>query len=156
MMPREDPNRKATIRFPVLSFGTDGSLLALGSLDRITRCTKQGYKNGFYNGLLLIDADGDEFRVVNAQRVRTLPPKNFGEFLGSISGNPRWQVELEFEPGFSRVSFDEIKRLILNAFEKDRTWDGMPDFETFRDQIATSPSLERVFTVFKTFNLLHS
>ncbi len=126
MMPREDPNRKATIRFPVLSFGTDGSLLALGSLDRITRCTKQGYKNGFYNGLLLIDADGDEFRVVNAQRVRTLPPKNFGEFLGSISGNPRWQVELEFEPGFSRVSFDEIKRLILNAFEKDRTWDGMP------------------------------
>jgi len=106
--------------------------------------------------LLLIDADGDEFRVVNAQRVRTLPPKNFGEFLGSISGNPRWQVELEFEPGFSRVSFDEIKRLILNAFEKDRTWDGMPDFETFRDQIATSPSLERVFTVFKTFNLLHS
>jgi hypothetical protein len=156
MMPREDPNRKATIRFPVLSFGTDGSLLALGSLDRITRCTKQGYKNGFYNGLLLIDADGDEFRVVNAQRVRTLPPKNFGEFLGSISGNPRWQVELEFEPGFSRVSFDEIKRLILNAFEKDRTWDGMPDFETFRDQIATSPSLERVFAVFKTFNLLYS
>ena len=155
-MPREDPNRKATIRFPVLSFGTDGSLLALGSLDRITRCTKQGYKNGFYNGLLLIDADGDEFRVVNAQRVRTLPPKNFGEFLGSISGNPRWQVELEFEPGFSRVSFDEIKRLILNAFEKDRTWDEMPDFETFRDQIATSPSLERVFAVFKTFNLLYS
>src|SRR5690348_1230093 len=121
-MPVEDSAQRRAIRPPILSFSSDGIVYALDSLDTITRCTNRGLESGFYKKLLLIDADGRAFRVVDARRVRKLPPRNFGQFLGFIFGNPRWQVELELEPRSSKASLDEIKRLISNSFEKDSTW----------------------------------
>lgn len=108
------------IRLPALCFSQDGLLCALDSLDRIIRCTKRGFKTGFYKGLLLIDSNAERFRVADARRVRTLPPRRCRDLVELFSGNLRWQVELIFEPGSSNVSLAEVKRLIASSWERTR------------------------------------
>jgi hypothetical protein len=146
---------RGDIRFPALSFSRDGLLYALDSLDRISQATKRGVETGFYRNLTLIDSDATRFRVVDAQRVRTLPPRGFGDILGLLSGNPRWQVQLIFAADSQRVSMQEVKRLILDAFRKQsEDWDAMMDFEEFRQRIEDAASVDRVFASFREFHLM--
>jgi|SRR5215813_2376513 len=141
------------IRFPVLSFGRDGEIYALDSLDPITRCTRLGFNNDFYRGLLLVDSDRLRHRVLDARRVRTLPPKRFGDLLGFLTGNPHWQVDFVFEPGPSAISLEDVKRLIASSFKKDaEQWEEMTDFEDFRDETMRASSMSEIFAVFTRFS----
>ena len=142
------------MRFPVLSFSRDGLLYALDSLEPIKQCTKLGFKTGFYRGLLLVDSDRFRYHVVDARRVRKLPPRRFRYLLELLTANPRWEVEFTFEPGPSPISLEEVKSLIGSSFKKEAGyWEEMTDFESFRDQTMRASSMEEVFAAFKDANL---
>lgn len=143
----------AAIQFPALSF-SQGLVTVITSLDRMTRCTRLGFKTGYYKGLHLIDSVGNHFWAVSARKIRTLPFKfTFGDFLSILGWNPWWEVELIFECNFSRVSLDEVKKLIFKSFKRGRDfWEEMCNFEEFRDRIGSAASLEQVFGIFKEFN----
>jgi len=143
------------MRFPVLSFSYDGLVYALDSLEPITQCTKLGFKDGFYRGLLLVDSERFSYRVLDARRVRTLPPRRFGDLLELLTGNPRWQVEFIFEPGASPISLEDVKSLIASSFKKQAGyWEEMTDLESFRDQVMRASSMEEVLAAFKGANLM--
>ena len=83
-----------------------------------------------------------------------LPPKNFGNILGFIEGNPRYEVELIFAPGPpNTISLDDIRKLIFDSFRKEKhLWEAMVDFEAFRNKIAGATSLEQIFSIFKEYH----
>ncbi len=139
------------IQFPALSF-SQGLVGVITSLE--TQCTKLGFKRGYYKNLTLVDSAGNQFHVVGARKIRRLPFRfRFGDFLEFLGGNPRWEVELIFEPTSSRITADEVKNLLFRSFRKDRYfWSEMCDFEEFRDRIKSASSIEQIFGAFKEFN----
>jgi hypothetical protein len=141
-----------SIRFPALSFG-DGLVDVIDSLGVLSHCNKLGFKRGYYKHLTLVDSASNQFRVVGARKIRTLPFNfTFRDFFELLAGNPRWEVELIFGP-FSRITLDEAKNLILGSFKREKDyWEEMTDFEEFRGRIESAASLEQIFGAFKDFN----
>ena len=71
----------SAVRLPALVF-SQGLILLINSLDEIKTCTKLGFKKGFYKNLVLVDSDGNKFRVVDARKLRTLRFRlRFRDFL---------------------------------------------------------------------------
>jgi len=140
------------IKFPALSFNA-GWLNAVDSMNRMTRSSKQGLKKELYKGTVLVDSGGNRFRVVGAEKVRTLVD-GFGSLIGLLTGNPSLQIELTIS-STGEVSLEEVKDLISDSFKKKEDyWEEMTSFEDFRDTIAAASSLEQVFAAFKRFHLL--
>jgi hypothetical protein len=142
-----------SIRFPALSF-SHGMINVIHSLDELSQCNKLGFKRGYYKDLTLVDSAGDQFHVVGARKIRTLPFKlTFSDFLAFLGANPRWEVELIFRPGSSRMPMDELKKLIFRSFKREKDyWEEMTDFEEFQVRIESATSVEQTFEAFKEFN----
>jgi hypothetical protein len=145
--------RQPTIRFPALSF-SHGLINVVHSLDVLSQTNKLGLKGGYYKGLTLVDTAGDQFHVLGARKIRTLPFKvTFRDFLEFLGANPRLQVELIFRPGSSQITVEELKTLILGSFKREKYyWEEMSDFEEFRDRIESAASVDEIFSAFKEFN----
>jgi len=143
-----------SIRFPAFSF-SQGLVTVIKSLDEINECRKLGFRKGYYKGLTLVDSAGNEFRVVGARKIKTLPFKfTFRDFLELLGANPRWQIELKFGSDFRGISLEETKKLILDSFRKEKYfWEEMCDFEEFRERIQSAPTLEHIFGAFREFNM---
>jgi hypothetical protein len=141
-----------SIRFPALT-SSQGLIHVINSLEAISQCTRLGFKSGYFKNLLLIDSSGNRFQIVGAKKVRTVFNFNFGELLGLVTGNPRWQVDPIFAPGSTRISLAEVKNLIADSFEREKgSWEEMSDFEEFEKKIEQAESLDQVFAVFKRSN----
>ena len=141
------------MRFPALSF-SHGLINVIHSLDALSQTNKLGLKRGYHKDLILVDSAGDQFHVVGARKIRTLPFKlTFRDFLEFLGANPRLQVELIFRPGSSRITVEELKKLILGSFKREKYyWEEMTDFEEFRNRIESATSVEQIFGAFKEFN----
>jgi hypothetical protein len=142
-----------SIRFPALSF-SHGLINVIHSLDALSQTNKLGLKRGYHKDLILVDSAGDQFQVMGARRIRTLPFRlTFGDFLEFLGANPRLQVELIFRPGSSRITVDELKNLILGSFKREKYyWEEMTDFEEFRRSIESADSVQEIFDAFSEFN----
>jgi hypothetical protein len=142
-----------SIRLPTLSFAKD-SLLAIDSLDLLTRPSKLAVRRRFYEHLLLVDSALNGFRVTSCKKLRTLIPFRFGMLLEWLFGNPRWQVELTFDSG-RKVTLDEVKHGIAADFERNaEIWQEMCDFEEFEAKVLAADSIDEVFGVFREFHVL--
>lgn len=142
----------SAVRLPALVF-SQGLILLINSLDEIKTCTKLGFKKGFYKNLVLVDSDGNKFRVVDARKLRTLRFRlRFRDFLELLGANPRWEVELTFAPRSAQISLNDIKELVFKSFAKEKDyWTEMSDFEEFRDRISSASSLAEIFHLFNDF-----
>ena len=145
---------KTMLAFPVLTF-SQNLVNRRESISELTRGTKRGLKNGYYDALFLVDEQGRRFNVTGARRLRILPPTNFGDILGFIEGNPRYEVELMFAPGPpTTISLDDTRKLIFDSFQKEKNlWEAMVDFEEFQNKIAAATSLQQVFFIFKEYRV---
>ena len=141
-----------SIRFPALSF-SQGLVTIILSLDELNECRRLGFRKGYYKGLTLVDSVGNQFKVVGARKIKTLPFKfTFRDFLALLGANPLWQIELKFGSGRG-VSLEETKKLILDSLRKEKHyWEEMCDFEEFRERIQSAPTLEQIFGAFREFN----
>ncbi len=144
-----------SIRFPALSF-SQGLVTVIQSLDELNECRKLGFQKGYYKDLTLVDSDGNQFNVVGARKIKTLPFKfTLRDFLELLGANPRWQIELRFGSDFGGISLEETKKLILDSFRKEKHfWEEMSDFEDFRGRIQSAPTLEQIFGAFQEFNMM--
>ncbi|SFQ59901.1 hypothetical protein SAMN05444144_109142 [Flavobacterium akiainvivens] len=73
------------ITFPALAFPNDGILHLASKPNDLIICNSKGFKNGFYNNLMIIDATGKSFRVLNAQKTRKVGC--FSVTIYSLRGN---------------------------------------------------------------------
>jgi hypothetical protein len=72
-----------------------------------------------------------------------------GGFLALISWNPDWEIELIFAPTPSKISLEELKKMIFKSFRKELDmWEENTDFEEFRDKLSAVTSTEQIFAIF--------
>jgi hypothetical protein len=64
------------------------------SMDRLTRPSRLGVKEGLHQNLALVDLHGNRLQIVGAKKVRTIFSFRFGALLALIGGNPIWQMDL--------------------------------------------------------------
>jgi hypothetical protein len=102
--------------FPVLTFSRPNVIEFAKDEDRLTRCNRLGLKNGYYNNLKVIDSDGNCFSVSQANKVGTIGPLwGFNLFL-----EQQLRVRLEFKNSIERITLEDFKVKILNAFDKNK------------------------------------
>jgi hypothetical protein len=122
-------------------------------MDKMNQSSRSGFKKGLHKSLVLVDSSGNQFRVVSAEKVRTLID-GFGGPLGLLTGNPSLKVKLTFA-STGHISLEDLKKLIRESFEKQQEyWEEMTGFEQFRDKVGEATSLEQVFAAFKELHLL--
>lgn len=139
------------VTFPVLTF-SQNLVMREEAMSQLTRCTRVALKKGFYDGLVLIDCQGQKFDVIGARKIRLLPPKpEFGHILDYVTGNFRYEVELLFAPGSPvQVSLEDVKKMIFTSFRKARySWEANIDFNHFHRRVYRAVSLDELFAVFK-------
>ncbi len=104
------------IIFPVLTFSRPNVIEVAKDADRLTRCNRLGFKNGYYNNLDIIDSNGNSFGVSRAHKVGTV-----GLFWGyNIFLEQNLRVELEFKQHVEQVTLEAFKDRVLSIFEKDK------------------------------------
>jgi hypothetical protein len=136
------PQSLESISFPALTFNR-GWLLAVDSADCLSRSSRLGFKRRYWEDLVVVDSASNRFQVIGAKKIRTIVGFSFGNLLGLLSGNPKWEVELTLAQP-SRISLEEVRKLISNSFrEHEDYWEEMTDFEEFRDKVIAVESLER-------------
>lgn len=142
------------ISWPALSFSQ--GLIYLGySLE--TETTRLGLKKRFFDGMLLVDSAGREFRVAGAEKVRMLPPRKkwlVGDLLGLLTGNPRYAVRLRLaveEPRLLQAS--EVKAMVFRAISGEASWEAMVDLDDFKADLARAGGIGDVFRICNEYHL---
>lgn len=139
------------IRFPAVWFENGFAIVLTGSTRRATRL---GLKKGSYKKALIVDADGNSFRVAGVKRKRIQFSWRMGKIIGLLEGNPTYEVEWAFTSAL-RISLDAVKELFLKSFKKEREyWDEMCDFEEFRNKLTAANSFDELFGVLRNFHFM--
>jgi len=108
------------VRFPVITFSNNRQMYFGRKRDDIEICSKIALKNGFYEGMRIIDADGIEYKIKDAAKVRTVGPLwGYNIFL-----NQKLRVKLYLGKAGDVVSLDSLKMQILKIMKSDMDfWD---------------------------------
>lgn len=108
------------IKFPAVAFSNSRLMYFARKKDDIEICSKTALKNGFYKGLTIIDADGAEYKIKDANKVGTVGPLwGYNIFL-----NQKLRVILFLEKAGAAISLNDLKKRILRIMKGDKTfWD---------------------------------
>jgi hypothetical protein len=103
------------INFPIICFNKF-SFYIVNDIDKLTTTTKAGLKNKLYNDLTIIDSSGKSYLVNDAEKL-------FG--IGFLWGyniffNQKIKVKLNFSKYVSDISLQELKKMILKNFQRDK------------------------------------
>lgn len=109
---------EAGLSFPVLGFTPDRENWGFPDLDRLTKCGPRTLKEGMQNGMELVDANGERWRVLSVRRIgRT------GSLLDLLPGfgpqQSRIEQELEQMPTLSLSEVQQTTRKSLETFKSD-------------------------------------
>jgi len=138
------------IEFPVLWFER-GRVWRNDALDEMTAYTKLALKKQFSKGALLVNRRGQAWQVTSVDVVHMLMPRSVGELIGFLEGNPRYRVTFEMQPK-GVVGVQEVKEKIAQSFEVDPWWQGVLDFEEFRNAVERARSVDEIIDVFITYH----
>lgn len=107
---------EAGCKFPMLGFTPDREMRGFPDLDRLTRCGPRTLKEDSQNGMELIDATGQRWRVLSIRRTGRA-----GSWLSMfwIFGPPQSRIEQELEP-LPAVSLAEVQRRASASMESSR------------------------------------
>jgi hypothetical protein len=100
-------------------------LFAARDMNDLQQCSSAALRNGFFNGLLLIDSRGKALDIAGAVKVRGV-----GRFFGfDILLNQRIEVELVAAGPEREVDVEQVRGLVLAAFDGPQEWRSANDFD---------------------------
>ncbi|TJY63740.1 hypothetical protein FAZ19_15840 [Sphingobacterium alkalisoli] len=107
-------------KYPVIAFAKGGILHFARNADDMTICSRRGWKNGFYNGLNVLDCEGSSYKVREAEKV-----ENVGFLWGfSFLLGQKIRVRLNYTKVEKEISVDDFKEKIIKVLKRDRHfWD---------------------------------
>jgi hypothetical protein len=120
-------------RFPVLGLSR-GHLIAFRDLDALTTCGEAGLKSGFFKDLVLLDAEGNKYKVTGTRNLGAAGP--FGGFRLLRSRKIRIDLDLAAP---EKLSLEEAKQWVSNvlsatdAIDVDATRDKFRRSQTYAD-----------------------
>ena len=129
-----------SINFPVICFNKY-SFYIVENLDKLTTSTKAGLKNKLYTDLTIIDSSGIHHKVKNAEKL-------FG--LGFLWGynvflNQKIKVKLNFSESVSNISLQEVKKMIIQYFQKDIFfWKSRGNFQQIKERVESAESISEL------------
>lgn len=104
------------MKFPVLSISKKNTATFIRTEDELTSCTKLGLSKGHFNGLVIVDSEGEHFEVLHAEKVAPLGP-----FWGfNIFGDQRLRIKLVLKESSGQVKLEDFKKLIMKVINSDR------------------------------------
>ena len=113
------------LQFPVLGTFPNGSLEIAASPMNLTLNTSIGLRDGYYDGLRLVDARGKWFRVRGARKLHGV-----GRFGGyNLFLNQRIRVALDLEDEHRYAEVEEIRSIVLADFSAWDGWKSRGDFD---------------------------
>ena len=96
-------------------------------------CNVPFWENEGFRGMRIWDANGREFKIVRAEKIKTIRPLLF--YFGWVGASVKAKIELEL---VKELGFEEHKKEILNAFRKSSDFksifDGQGIFEEALEQ----------------------
>lgn len=130
------------LSFPVLSFS--GPCLYVDSdFEKLTTCMKGALKDGYFEGLVIVDSRGLSLRVKNARKLRCVGPfRGYNIFL-----NQRIQVDLELDGEPFESTVDELRKRVLHSFSTRSAWKSRDDFHELKLRIKSSQTVEAIINV---------
>ena len=107
---------RPAIALPAVAVSRGNSFLVLRALDSLHRCSRLALVNGYYADLVLYDAAGRAWPVIDATPARRLTP--LGRWLARTVYNPRVAVRVRYaEP--RRYDLAELKRELTALIDAD-------------------------------------
>ena len=133
------------VSWPVIAFGGDGSLTCVETISTLRRPSALALRNGYFNGLTLIDAEG----VVH--RLDGVIPDKHGAILCTIRRilNLRVPVELLLVDS-DKLTLEEAKlRIALKVCADSSFWDSGHALADLEKKIAAAPSFTALCTILR-------
>lgn len=131
------------IKYPVIAFAKGGVIHFARNEADLTICSTRGLKNGFYNGLNIIDSEGNSFDVQGAKKV------GYAGFLWgfSLTFGQRIRVELIFSGSNKDLSIEDFKEKTLKQLKKNKHfWNSGGNFEELTVMIKSGKSFKEIIT----------
>lgn len=140
--------RDLNCRYPLLGYAPNSNMgvtpLCFENLGQLTTCGAYGWKDGWAQGLEIIDMDGRQWKVVSARRVGYARPWYWTIFRMLLS-IPLYRIEYDFEEK-PDASLAEVQDRVCEIFKIYRDEDDYTDeykAETIAD-IATLRATTRI------------
>jgi len=113
------------LKYPVLAKFPNGSFQIASSSASLTRNTSVGLKEGYYNGLQIVDSRGKWFRVRGARKLHGI-----GRFGGyTLFLNQRIRVAIDLEEENREADVEDVRRIVLTDFQAWHGWRSRGDFD---------------------------
>jgi hypothetical protein len=129
--------------FPVASFAKDNITFYARDINELTTCSSVGFKNGFYNNLIIVDSRGTKCKVIRAVKAGTVGP-----FWGFSLLHGRWlRVNLELAKMEEELSLNDFKDKILTVFKKDEFfWDSGGELNELKQFVINANSFKEIIS----------
>lgn len=129
------------LKYPIIAFGKRNVIHLARNSDDLTICSRRGLKNGFYNGLLIIDIDGNNYEIENAQKIGTV-----GLLFGfNILYGQKLKIKLNFSSKSGKITIEEFKENILKVYKNDAYfWNSGGNLSTMKSFILNAVSFKEI------------
>ncbi len=134
------------LEFPILGTFPNGSLEIAAAPTNLTVNTSIGLKQGYYDGLRIVDSRGKWFRVLAARKLHGV-----GRFNGyNIFFNQRIRVALDIEDEHRNADLEEVRRMVLADFEAWDGWKSRGDFDLLVKRVKGARNIPGLIKVLAT------
>lgn len=101
--------------YPVIALPKNQiAFFARNESDLVT-CSSVSLRNGFYEGMTLIDSEGKVYEIISAEKI-----KGKGFFWGyNIFLNQKILVKLNYSHHVTTITLEELKESVIKNFKKD-------------------------------------
>jgi|SRR5690554_5517337 len=127
--------------FPLVMISKNGVIEFCLSEKDLTTCTYKSFIQNYYQGLELIDSDGNNFVIQEASLTKPigLMQKYFGK---------RIKVNLIINANFNKLTLPEFQIKMLNAFSDQQDfWEAGGNFKWIEKTIKTSSDIRSILSV---------
>jgi len=132
-------------KFPALTI-KNGTVDLVFSEEQLTTCTAQALKNGWFNGLTIVDSEGKRYIVERAEFVR----KKGTRLFKSLFAPKLIEVRLIFKEGSPfPVPLEDLKRYLTKALDSNSGfWESAGiDIRELKQRIQQSSSVDEIMAL---------
>lgn len=133
----------AALAYPVLGF-SQGHVITAREEGTLTTAGKRGLKSGWFDKLVLVDADCKSYPVKKAEQAGYVPP-----YWGFRLFDTR-KIRVALTLGEPKdISLDEVKQRLYRVFDRDPAfWEaGVGDLEELKSQVRAARSVPELVDI---------
>jgi hypothetical protein len=138
-------NMNIELKYPIIAFAKKNIIHFARNNDDLTICSRRGLKNGFYDGLVIVDSDGNKFEIDKAQKIGTS-----GFFFGiNLIYGQKLKLKLIFSNKVEKMSIEEFKESINRVFRNNEYfWNSDGELNYKKSYIKDSNSFSEIIEYF--------